>query len=139
MILSCNYVIISNQGGIDMNIQEQFIEAVFGSTDGIIEINGNWIQRKYVRNAIVCLTSPDIKGNINLLISACEMTYDEAYNIVKMYKDMDNRDFACNMKNEFFQNGKIKLISIVALKMQQVFDIAYHKAYQERHPEDLNR
>lgn len=139
MILSCNYAIISNQGGIGMNIQEQFIEAVFGSTDGIIEVNGSWIQRKYIRNAIVCLTSPDIKGNINSLMSTCEMTYEETYNIVKLYKNMDNRDFACNMKNEFFQNGKIKLISIVALKMQQVFDIAYLKAYQERHPEDLTR
>lgn len=122
-----------------MDIQEQFIEAVFGSTDGIIEVNGSWIQRKYVRNAIVCLASPDIKGNIKHLMDACEMTYEEAYNIVKTYKDMDNRDFACNMKNEFFQNGKIKLISMVAIKMQQVFDIAYHNAYQERHLEDLTR
>lgn len=122
-----------------MDIQEQFIEAVFGSTDGIIEINGSWIQRKYIRNAIVCLTSPDIKVNINNLMNTCEMTYEEVYNIVNMYKDMDNRDFACNMKNEFFQNGKIKLISIIALRMQQVFDNAYHQAYQERHPEDLTR
>lgn len=30
-----------------MDIQEQFIEAFFGSTDGIIEVNGSWIQRKY--------------------------------------------------------------------------------------------
>lgn len=92
-----------------------------------------------IRNAMVCLTSPDIKGNINNLMSTCEMTYEEAYQMIALYKDMDNRDFACNMKNEFFQNGKIKLISMVALKMQQVFDIAYHKAYQERHPENFTR
>lgn len=122
-----------------MDIQEQFIEAAFGNTDGIIEVNGSWIQRNYIRNATVCLTSPDIKGNIDHLMDACEMTYEEAYKMIVLYKDMDNRDFACNMKNEFFQNGKIKLISIIALRMQQVFDIAYLKAYQERHPEDLTR
>lgn len=58
------------------------------------------------------------------------MTYEEAYNIVKTYKDIDYRDWNSNMVNIFFLDEKIKLISLIAVKMQHVFDKEIEEKYK---------
>lgn len=112
-----------------MTEQEQFIYEALSMTDGSIDIGENTVKRRFVHNAMLCLTYPNIKESISWLMRACEMNYDEAYNIVKMYKDIDYRDWNSKMVNIFFLDEKIKLISMVAVKMQQVFD----KDLEEKH------
>lgn len=47
-----------------------------------------------------------------------------------MYKDIDYRDWNSNMVNIFFLGEKIKLISLIAVKMQQVFDKEIEEKYK---------
>lgn len=63
-----------------MTEQEQFINDALTIKDGSIDIGESTVKRRFVHNAMLCLTCPNIKESISWLMRTCEMNYDEAYN-----------------------------------------------------------
>lgn len=106
-----------------MDKKRQFIQETYTTDCGLITIGEIKVSRKFLHQATLCLSNPDSIGSIEWLIKDCEMGYEEAYAIIKKYKEMDYFDFQCNDKmNQSFLDEKIKLIISIALKMEQTYD-----------------
>lgn len=67
----------------------------------------------YINTAISLLTNPNILDSINTLSNSCDISLEEAKNLIRIYKDMDYRD-ANNLKTEYFFNCKVRIINKVA-------------------------
>lgn len=106
-----------------MDEKREFIREALATDQGYIVRKDEQISRNFIHQAALCLTYPDAIFSIEWLMDNCEIEYEEAYSIIKKYKEMDYFDFQCSCKtNQAFLNEKIELMISTALKLQQTYN-----------------